>query len=47
MYLKHIAIKNIGPIDELSVELPFMYNQNRILFVGENGTENLFYFLNY
>jgi hypothetical protein len=23
MYLKNIAIKSIGPIDELSVELPF------------------------
>lgn len=40
MYLKHIAVKNIGPIDELSVELPFDVNNNPkpILFVGENGT---------
>lgn len=40
MYLKNIAIKNIGPIDELSVELPFKGNGNPkpIIFVGENGT---------
>lgn len=40
MYLKHIGVKNIGPIDELSVELPFDVNNNPkpILFVGENGT---------
>jgi predicted ATP-binding protein involved in virulence len=40
MYLKHIAVKNIGPIDELSVELPFDVNNKPkpILFVGENGT---------
>jgi predicted ATP-binding protein involved in virulence len=40
MYLKHIGIKNIGPINELSVELPFDENNKPkpILFVGENGT---------
>lgn len=40
MYLKNIGIKNIGPIDELYVELPFDTNNNPkpILFVGENGT---------
>lgn len=40
MYLKHIGVKNIGPIDELSVELPFDVNNKPkpILFVGENGT---------
>jgi predicted ATPase len=40
MYLKNIAIKNIGPIDELSVELPFHENgvPKPIIFVGENGT---------
>lgn len=40
MYLKNIAIKNIGPINELSVEMPFNENGNPqpIIFVGENGT---------
>jgi len=40
MYLKNIAIKNIGPIDELSIELPFNKNGNPkpLLLVGENGT---------
>ena len=40
MYLKNIAIKNIGPIDELSVEMPFNENGNPkpIIFVGENGS---------
>lgn len=40
MYLKNIAIKNIGAIEELSIEMPF--NENNIpkpvIFVGENGT---------
>ena len=26
MYLKNIVLKNIGPIEELSVELPFKEN---------------------
>lgn len=40
MYLKNIAINNIGPIDELSIEMPFNENGNPtpIIFVGENGT---------
>lgn len=40
MYLKNIAIKNIGPINELSVELPFKEDGNPkpIIFVGENGS---------
>lgn len=40
MYLKNIAIKNIGPIDELVADLPFNDNGNPkpLLFVGENGT---------
>ena len=40
MYLKNIVIKNIGPIDELSVELPFKKNSDPkpIIFVGENGS---------
>lgn len=40
MYLKHIGIKNIGPIDELSIKMPFDENGNPkpIIFVGKNGT---------
>jgi len=40
MYLKHIAIKNIGPISKLNIELPFTEDGNPkpIIFVGENGT---------
>lgn len=40
MYLKHIAIKNIGPISELSIELPFDNDDNPkpLILVGENGT---------
>ncbi len=39
MYLKNIVIKNIGPIDELSIELPFKGDFPKpIIFVGENGT---------
>jgi hypothetical protein len=40
MYLKNIAIKNIGPIDELSIELPFKDNGDPkpVIFVGENGS---------
>ncbi len=40
MYLKNIAIKNIGPIEEFCVELPFKENGDPkpIIFVGENGT---------
>lgn len=39
MYLKHIAIKNIGPISELSIKLPFAENENPkpLILVGENG----------
>ncbi|WP_304542900.1 AAA family ATPase [Sulfurimonas microaerophilic] len=39
LYLKNIAIKNIGPIDELSIQLPFNENGNPkpLLLVGENG----------
>ncbi len=39
MYLKNLAIKNIGPIEELSIELPFKENgePKPIIFVGENG----------
>lgn len=40
MYLKHIGIKNIGPIDKLLIEMPFDKNGNPkpIIFVGKNGT---------
>lgn len=40
MYLKHIGIKNIGPIDELSIKIPFDENGNPkpVIFVGKNGT---------
>ena len=40
MYLKNIAINNIGPIDNLSIKMPFDKNGNPIpiIFVGENGT---------
>ena len=40
MYLKNLVIKNIGPIEELSIELPFNANGDPkpIIFVGENGT---------
>jgi hypothetical protein len=40
MYLKNLVMKNIGPIEELSIELPFDANGNPkpIIFVGENGT---------
>jgi hypothetical protein len=39
MYLKHIVIKNIGPISELSIELPFDNSDNPkpLILVGENG----------
>lgn len=39
MYLKNIAIKNIGPISELSIEFPFNSNNNPkpLILVGENG----------
>ncbi|MDP2893525.1 MAG: AAA family ATPase [Sulfurimonas sp.] len=39
MYLKHIAIKNIGPISELSIKLAFDENENPkpLILVGENG----------
>lgn len=44
MYLKHIAIKNIGPISELSVELAFNTDgtPKPLLFVGENGSGKTF-----
>lgn len=40
MYLKNIIIKNIGPIEDLSVELPFKENGDPkpVIFVGENGS---------
>lgn len=40
MYLKSIAIENIGPITKLAIELPFYENGNPkpLLLVGENGT---------
>ena len=40
MYLKKFAISNIGPINELSVEMPFSGegNPKPIIFVGENGS---------
>ncbi len=40
MYLRNITIKNIGPIDELSVDLPFKEDGDPkpIIFVGENGS---------
>ncbi|MEI8175128.1 MAG: hypothetical protein WCG28_04235, partial [bacterium] len=40
MYLKKIAINNIGPISELSVEMPFNTDgiPKPIIFVGENGS---------
>lgn len=40
MYLKNVALKNIGPILNLNVEMPFDEggNPKPIIFVGENGT---------
>lgn len=40
MYLKQIAIKNIGPISDLAITLPFNENGNPkpLILVGENGT---------
>lgn len=40
MYLKNLGIKNIGPIEELSIEFPFHEDgkPKPIIFVGENGT---------
>ena len=40
MYIKNIAIKNIGPIEELAVVLPFKENSDPkpIIFVGKNGS---------
>lgn len=40
MYLKNIVIKNIGPIEELCVELPFKEDGNPkpTIFVGQNGS---------
>jgi len=44
VYLKNIVIKNIGPISELSVELPFKEDgtPKPLLFVGENGSGKTF-----
>jgi len=44
MYLKYITLKNIGPISELTVKLPFNDNgtPKPILFVGENGSGKTF-----
>lgn len=40
MYLKNILIKNIGPLDEININLPFNEDESPkpIVFVGENGT---------
>lgn len=40
MYLKYIGIKNVGPVKEISINLPFndSGNPKPILFVGENGS---------
>ena len=40
MYIKNIAIENIGPIEELAVDLPFKENSDPkpIIFVGKNGS---------
>lgn len=40
MYLKNIVIKNIGPIEDLSVEFPFneIGEPKPVIFVGENGS---------
>jgi predicted ATP-dependent endonuclease of OLD family len=40
MYLKNIAIKNYGPINEINIQLPFNESGNPkpIIFVGKNGT---------
>jgi hypothetical protein len=39
VYLSNLGIKNIGPIEELSIEFPFHENgkPKPIIFVGENG----------
>jgi len=44
VYLKKIVIKNIGPISELSVELPFNTDSTPkpLLFVGKNGSGKTF-----
>lgn len=38
MYLKNIVIKNIGPITDLFIDMPFneIWNPKPIIFVGEN-----------
>jgi len=40
MYLKNIAIKNVGPIEELNLEMTFDGDgkPKPVIFVGENGT---------
>lgn len=40
MYLTKLSLQNVGPIDQLLVELPFHDNGNPkpIIFVGENGS---------
>ena len=40
MYLKNIAIRNIGPVDKLVIDFPFDQNGNPIpvVIVGENGS---------
>jgi predicted ATP-binding protein involved in virulence len=40
MYLRRVNLENIGPINELSIELPFHENGNPkpVIVVGENGT---------
>jgi signal recognition particle GTPase len=44
MYLKNIAIKNIGPIEDFVCELPFKENgePKPVIFVGENGSGRTF-----
>jgi predicted ATPase len=40
MYLKKLAIKNYGPINELNIELPFKEDKTPkpVILVGKNGT---------
>ncbi len=40
MYLKQLYIKNVGPLEELYLEMPFNENNEPkpIVFVGENGS---------
>ncbi|MEK7165616.1 MAG: hypothetical protein AAB874_02310, partial [Patescibacteria group bacterium] len=40
MYLKKLALKNIGPIDEIAISLPFSGDglPKPLILVGQNGT---------